>query len=211
MRETGRSIGILILLLLMASVVAGTIYTIHLIGADTVAFLASTLVGAVATAIVLAALALPIRAWRKNDSPPVVERHHYHDGTRTIVKEVRLDGRAVEAPKLYQLPPPAQNPGAFPELLRAAYQAGSLQNRSGGESADSEYTDPMGDWLGRTVRMAGRDQTLTRKIRIPWLQRHRATYVDFSGKVQMRETVIAVAATSQERRYPTMIGGGDSG
>jgi hypothetical protein len=66
----------------------------------------------------------PIRAWRRRD--PTGETHHYHDGTRTVVKETRvLDGRVAETPKFYPVPP--QPAGAFfPELMRAAYRAGML-------------------------------------------------------------------------------------
>ncbi|HEY64249.1 MAG TPA: hypothetical protein G4O02_06720 [Caldilineae bacterium] len=127
------------------AMVAGVIYTIHLVGAEVMATLLMVLAGALGTALVLAALALPIRAWRKNDNA-VIERH-YHDGTRTIVKEIR-DGRVVE-PKLYQLPAPPQNAGAFPELLRAAYQAGMLQQQGPIEAGYREVEPvELDEWEG---------------------------------------------------------------
>jgi hypothetical protein len=97
---------------------------VWLLGGDRLMRLALILITALCLALVLAATALPIRAWRRRD--PTGETHYYHDGTRTVVKETRvLDGRVAEAPKLYRLPP--QPAGAFfPELLRAAYRAGML-------------------------------------------------------------------------------------
>jgi len=99
--------------------------------------LALILIVALGLALVLAAAALPIRAWKRRD--PTGETHHYHDGTRTVVKETRvLEGRAAEAPRFYSLPP--QPAGAFfPELMRAAYRAGIL-NASAAE-ANSERAD----------------------------------------------------------------------
>ena len=100
---------------------------VWLIGADTLRTLALILTGAVALAVILAASALPLRAWRKRD--PSGEAHHYHDGTRVIEKVHTIDGRAVTSPevKLLQLPAQPQG-GAWPELLRAAYTAGTLGN-----------------------------------------------------------------------------------
>jgi|GEM_PF-777677 len=97
---------------------------VWLLGGDRLMTLALILIIALGLALVLAAAALPIRAWRRRD--PTGETHHYHDGTHTVVKETRvLDGRVAEAPKLYPLPP--QPAGAFfPELLRTAYRAGML-------------------------------------------------------------------------------------
>ncbi len=97
---------------------------VWLLGGDRLMTLALILVSALALAGVLAAAALPIRAWKRRD--PTGETHHYHDGTRTVVKETRvLDGRVAEAPRFYPLPPqPAGT--CFPELMRAAYRAGML-------------------------------------------------------------------------------------
>ena len=97
---------------------------LFLVGAETLRLVALVIGGAVALAVILGASALPIRAYRRKDMTG--ETHHYHEGTKTIVKETRvLDGRAIEAPKIYQLPAQPQG-GAFPELLRAAFQAGAL-------------------------------------------------------------------------------------
>ncbi len=117
----------LLALVLALGVVAGAIYTISLVGAEVMTTLLMVLTGAMGTALVLAALALPIWAWRRTDNR-VIERH-YHGETKTVVKEVH-DGRVVE-PKLYQLPAPPQDAGLFPELLRAAYQAGMLRQQRG--------------------------------------------------------------------------------
>ena len=87
------------------------------------------MVVAVALALVIAASALPIRSWRKRD---YTGEHRVTDGTRTIVKEVRvLDGRAPAQTDVKLLQLPAQPQGAmYPELLRAAYAAGRISPHS---------------------------------------------------------------------------------
>lgn len=110
------------------ALIAGAITTAVLLGRDLLFILASVIVSALSIAVVIGAAALAIRAYRRNDNPPMIE-HHYHDGTRTVIKETRvLDGREVTTPevKLLQLPAQAQA-GAFPELLHAAFQAGALR------------------------------------------------------------------------------------
>jgi hypothetical protein len=98
-----------------------------LVGAETLRTVALVISGALALALTLGASALPIRAYRRKDLTG--ETHHYHDGTKTIVKEVRvIDGRQSVAPEVKLLQLPAQAPGgAFPELLRAAYAAGTMR------------------------------------------------------------------------------------
>lgn len=116
------------LLALGLALVIGAALGVWLLGSERLMTLALILVIGLALALVMAAASLPIRAYRRRDMTG--ETHHIHDGTKTIVREVRiLDGRQVTAPevKLLQLPAQAQG-GAFPELLRAAYQAGTLGN-----------------------------------------------------------------------------------
>lgn len=117
----------LFLLAVLVAVLGALGLALWLIGAETLRTLAFILVGAVALAVILAASALPIRAARKKD---MTGETRILDGTRTVVRETRvLDGRQALAPevKLLQLP---QQPtgGAWPELLRASYQAGLLGN-----------------------------------------------------------------------------------
>jgi hypothetical protein len=103
------------------------VFAIWQIGPGTLRNLAYILVVAVALALVIGAAAFPIRAYRHKD---YTGETRILDGTRTVVKETKiLDGRAVTAPevKLLQLPAQPQG-GAFPELLRAAYQSGVLAN-----------------------------------------------------------------------------------
>ena len=102
---------------------------VWLIGASTLQTVALILGAGGAAAAILAASALPIRAYRRRDMTG--ETHHYHDGTKTIVREREtriLDGRQVTAPevKLLQLPQQT-NGGAYPELLRAAFAAGTMR------------------------------------------------------------------------------------
>lgn len=137
---------------------------IWLIGADRLFILALILVGSVGMAAVIAASALPIRAARKRD---MTGETRVLDGTRTVIRETKvLDGRAVTSPevKLLQLP---QQPtgGAWPELLRASYQAGLLGNgqrsatvpsselaeydlTGGNNGAGEEWIDHTGEWGG---------------------------------------------------------------
>jgi len=132
---------------------------IWLIGADRLFILALILVGSIGMAAVIASSALPIRAARKRD---MTGETRVLDGTRTVIRETKvLDGRAVTSPevKLLQLP---QQPtgGAWPELLRASYQAGLLGNGRTvprqdlaeydltGSNDGGEWDDSSGEWGG---------------------------------------------------------------
>lgn len=118
-----------------------------LVGSAVLQTVALVIGGAVAASAILIASSFPIRAYRRKDATG--ETHYVHDGTKTIVKETRvIDGRAIEAPKLYQLP--SQPGGAFyPELMRAAYQAGALGPRGSGETVDAEARELTPDeWNG---------------------------------------------------------------
>ena len=111
-----REVMAFLLVTLAVALVGGLIFAISLIGAEALTVLAALLIGGLALAGVLAAAALPIRAWRKNDAAPIEKQ---------VIREVRiLDNRPQPIP---QLPAPQQAPfGVFPELLRASYQAGQL-------------------------------------------------------------------------------------
>lgn len=147
-----------ILAALALALVGGVVYAIWLIGREVVATLAGVLVGGIAAALVLAAVSLPIRAYRKNDAPPVIERH-YRDGTRTVEKVHTIDGRAPAQTDVKLLQLPAAGTGAaFPELLRASYRAGLLaapngdQVTSAAPAAELRELDPAtttaDDWGG---------------------------------------------------------------
>jgi hypothetical protein len=100
---------------------------VWLLGRDRLMTLGLIFVIGLTLALVMGASALPIRAYRRRDQTG--ETHYVHDGTKTIVRETRiLDGRQVTAPevKLLQLPQQA-NGGAYPELLRAAFAAGTMR------------------------------------------------------------------------------------
>jgi len=151
--------------LLAAAFLAAALLAVYMIGAETLRNVAYILAGAVALALILASSALPIRAAKKRDVTGEAN-HYYHDGTRTVEKIHTIDGRAVTSPevKLLQLP---QQPagGAWPELLRASYQAGLLGNGqraatvpsselaeydlTGGNGAGADdWYDPAGEWGG---------------------------------------------------------------
>jgi hypothetical protein len=141
----GKTVSGLVVGAALALVVAIAL-AVFMIGAETLRTLGVIFVVGLALALVVGASALPIRAYRRKDQTG--ETHYVHDGTKTIVRETRiLDGRAIEAPKLYQLPAQAQA-GAFPELLRAAFSAGALGSRS--ETAvDAEVRELAPDeWTG---------------------------------------------------------------
>jgi hypothetical protein len=110
----------------LALVVAAGL-AVWLLGRDRLMTLALIFVIGLTLALVMGAASLPIRAYRRKDQTG--ETHYVHDGTKTIVRETRiLDGRQVTAPevKLLQLPAQAQG-GAYPELLRAAFAAGTMR------------------------------------------------------------------------------------
>ena len=120
---------------------------IYLIGSETLRTLGFILVVAIALAVVIGASALPIRAWKRRD---FTGDHFHTDGTKTIVKEVRvLDGRAPAQTDIKLLQMPAQPPaGAFPDILRAAYRAGATTLPARSASAiDPGYTEAEIDEL----------------------------------------------------------------
>lgn len=132
---------------------------IFLIGADRLFILALILVGSIGMAAIIAASALPIRAAKKKD--PTNETRVL-DGTRTVIRETKvLDGRAPAQTDVKLLQLPAQPAGgAWPELLRASYQAGLLGNGQRSEAVPArdlpevdmtggaEWYDPNGEWGG---------------------------------------------------------------
>lgn len=126
MKDNGMGgLGVTLLGGLALSLVGGGIFAVWLIGGETMRTIAYILAGALALALVLAASALPIRAWKRRDNEPVKE-HYYHDGTKVIEKHT-IDGRQVNAPDIKLLQLPQQASGfAFPELMRSAYRAGLL-------------------------------------------------------------------------------------
>lgn len=125
--QGGGSAALQVGLLLAAAFGLAMIFAMWQIGAGALRDMGLILVSGITLALVIGASALPIRAWRRKDN---VGETHFVDGTKTIIKETRvLDGRAIEAPKIYQLP--AQSQGAtFPEILRTAYRAGAIATRS---------------------------------------------------------------------------------
>jgi len=130
------------LLLIAAALLVTLGFMVWLIGAD-LFILAAVLTGAVGMAAIIAASALPIRAWRKQDMTGEAN-HYYHDGTRTVEKVHTIDGRTANNDiRLLQLPAAGQAT-AYPELLRASYRAGLLA-APGGEQpqpAELRQVDP---------------------------------------------------------------------
>jgi hypothetical protein len=117
----------LFLLAVAAAILAAMVLAVWLIGEGTLRNLAYIFVGGLVLAAIIASSALPIRAHRKRD---MTGETRILDGTRTIVRETKvLDGRAPAQTdvKLLQLPQQPQG-GAWPELLRASWQAGLLAN-----------------------------------------------------------------------------------
>lgn len=122
--QTSSTVWPLILVSLLVGLIAALGLAVYLIGGEGMYRLLQTLLIGIVAVVALAAVSLPIRAWRKKDGVPIQE-HHYHDGTRTIERTHTIDGRA-----------PAPAPEApvaawsYPEMLRAAYTAGRLGSQS---------------------------------------------------------------------------------
>ena len=125
----GGGAGLQVGLLLAAAFGLALIFAMWQIGAGALRDLGLILVIGITLALVIGASALPIRAWRRRD----FTGDHYHtDGTKTVIRETRiLDGRQLTQPEIKLLQMPAQPQGAlYPELLRAAYQAGRISPQS---------------------------------------------------------------------------------
>lgn len=143
--ETVSGLGVALALALVAAAGLG----VFLIGGDRLFILGLVFVGGLVVAGGLAGLALVIRAYRKNDAAPVIEKHIYHEG-RQVIHERVIDNRPAAglAPqvRLLQLPAAPQG-GAFPELLRAAYQAGTLRGAPQEAPIDAELRElGPADW-----------------------------------------------------------------
>lgn len=132
-----------VLVILGAAAAAALGMALWLIGSETLRTMGLILVGGLVAAAMIGASALPIRAWRRRDATG--ETHYYHDGTVKIIEKHTLDGRVQDAPKLLQLPMPPQADG-FPELLRAAWQAGALTNQASPHPEDLREVDPRNPW-----------------------------------------------------------------
>jgi hypothetical protein len=107
--------------------------------------LALILVGAVALALVIGAVALVFRA-RRPDRPPV-EKHVYH------TKERVLDGRHPPRTHVVALPGHRNDPaaGLYPHLLRGAYRAGWGTGQADGPAGYDETMDNPEDWEGQII------------------------------------------------------------
>ena len=134
------------LLFVLGLALAGMLaFAIWMIGADTMRLLAKVFVACLCVALVMVAVAFPIRMWKKKDALPQVE-HYDHDGTRV---ERTIEGGRTTQPVLYQMPNVKES-AMFPELLRAAYGAG-LQRQLPAEPVEPQQTYPPaddGDWQG---------------------------------------------------------------
>ncbi len=124
----GGSAALQVGLLLAAAFGLALIFAMWQIGASALRDMGLILVSGITLALVIGASALPIRAWRRRD---FTGDHFHTDGTR-VIKETRIiDGRAPAQTDVKLLQLPAQPQGAmYPELLRAAYQAGRISPAS---------------------------------------------------------------------------------
>jgi hypothetical protein len=120
----GGDSGLQVGLLLAAALALTMVFAMWEIGSSRLYVLGLILTSSVAATLVIIASAVVVRMYRKSDAPPVIERH-FRDGTVKIIERHTLDGRAPAQNdiKLLQLPAQPQG-GAFPELLRAAFQSG---------------------------------------------------------------------------------------
>jgi hypothetical protein len=128
---------------LAVALVGGALLAVWLIGAETLRIMGLVLIGGLALAGIVAATALPIRAWRKRDGVPI-EKHVFHEG-RQVIRERVIDSR----PALPVLPGPQQAPfGVFPELLQASYRAGLLAQPGAVVDAEVRALGPADGWNG---------------------------------------------------------------
>lgn len=148
MKDNGMGgLGVTLLAILALAAVGGLLFTLWLVGPETLRTVLGVLTGALALALVLAASALPIRAWKRRDNEPVVE-HHYHDGTTKVIEKHTIDGRQINQPDIKLLQLPAQGSGmAFPELMRSAYRAGLLAEHNP-ETTQPQEVNFGGQWDG---------------------------------------------------------------
>lgn len=133
----GKTVAAILLGLVGLGVVAGVIYALYLIGAETIRTVVYILAVPAGLALILLAAALVVRVWRTNIQPEKQVYHHTWETRYVPVPDARL---APPTPALSQLPAQAAGP-AYPELLRAAFLAGALQGGlcAGDEGAADEW------------------------------------------------------------------------
>jgi len=135
-----RTIALLAVALIGLGIVGGILYGVSRLENKTITVLAVLLVGGIVTAVIIFASSFPIRAWRREKPPPP---------ERQVIRETRIiDGRPVPPPQVIQAQP-AMGP-VLPELLRAAYAAGTRQGLPSG-AADygrDEHNEPQGHGWG---------------------------------------------------------------
>jgi len=122
--ETKKVAGILIFWGLILSIVAVGILLVRL-ERDMVYRIVVIVVVGIVLALIIAASALPIRAFKTREGPherEIIREKHTHT----------IDGRTADAPKIYTIGQQAQGfGGMFPNLLRAAHLAGERQVMGG--------------------------------------------------------------------------------
>lgn len=135
--ETVSGLGVALALALIAGAVASAL----LLGAERLMTLFVVFVAGILVIGVICAAALVVRAWKKDDSPPVVEKHVYHEGRQQIVRERVLDGRTQAAPEVRLLQAPGQGQFVTADMLRAAFLAGQ-QGSGSGQAPQAEQEQP---------------------------------------------------------------------
>lgn len=142
MRIEKTTTALVIIVLVVALVTVGLV--IYRLDLGMIYTLALILVGGVVLALVVAAAALPIRAYQKREGP--------HERERIIKHTIEREGRIPEAPKIYTVGQQQNSglPGMFPELLRAAYLAGRRGPPGQDEPTliEAETHDVVEEWNG---------------------------------------------------------------
>lgn len=137
MKETG-SVWVLVLVGVVLALVVSAGLGTWLIGAETLRVMGLVLVSGLVLCGVLVAVAVVVRAYRRNDAQPI---------ERQVIRETRIIDSRPPAP--YQLPAPQATPfGVFPELLRAAYRSGALSSGSDVVDAEVRSLPAPGEWGG---------------------------------------------------------------
>ncbi len=128
------------LILAALGIVASVLRFIDLIGSESLRTLAYVGLGGVLAVGLVLAIGWAASRILSATRPVQPEK-------QTVIRERIIDNRQ-HAPMIYQLPQ-QPNAGAFPELLRAAYQAGQLRLPSTTKPADMPDQDAQADdWPG---------------------------------------------------------------
>ena len=135
-----RTIGLLAVAMIGLGIVGGILYGVSQLESKTITALAVVLVVAVALAVASVGVGFGAGLWRKSGHKPRPETHVYH------TKEKIIDGRPAAPPQIIQAQP--MTTPMLPELLRAAYAAGTRLPAGAAQHGRDERNEPLGAGWG---------------------------------------------------------------